>query len=451
MLLLISSLFISISFADEFVEDGTTTIGGYGEMHYDMEGNDGDGKLDFHRFIFYIKHQFNSQWSMMSEVEIEHNMVYSCFEGEDADGNAICVDEGGYLAMEQAHLNYWNGTWGWKGGVLLQPVGIINEYHEPPTFMSVERPEYNKRIIPTTWFGNGFAFYGAMGDFNWNVTMTGDLDGDMIGEGLRDARLKGVGETTEGGWLTTLQGSWTGMDGLKVGGSYTMNSPMRSATAENTGCGLAVGETISDLETEDVDGVNTLVTGACGDGIAEQALDVTLTEFNATWSKNNLYARMEYGMIDYTNNFHQNAVTVNATPEYVWTVSEDEDGNDTSTCNVADVLEADCVGYQINTNGDDAINGADATWTSGTAVREIKSSSGYYLDLGYNVGSLLGWDNELYLWTRTSSYNKDDDGDAHDISLFGVTYKPANNISFKVEMGESGGDDVMRMGLGYMF
>ena len=99
MLLLISSLFISISFADEFVEDGTTTIGGYGEMHYDMEGNDGDGKLDFHRFIFYIKHQFNSQWSMMSEVEIEHNMVYS-------DG------DGGYLAMEQAHLNYWNGTWG---------------------------------------------------------------------------------------------------------------------------------------------------------------------------------------------------------------------------------------------------------------------------------------------------------------------------------------------------
>ena len=118
MLLLISSIFISISFADEFVEDGTTTIGGYGEMHWDMEG---DGKLDFHRFIFYIKHQFNSQWSMMSEVEIEHNMIYTNDNAADADQG------GGYLAMEQAHLDYWNGTWGWQGGVILVPAGITNE------------------------------------------------------------------------------------------------------------------------------------------------------------------------------------------------------------------------------------------------------------------------------------------------------------------------------------
>ena len=422
MLLLISSLFISISFADEFVEDGTTTIGGYGEMHYDMEGNGGDGKLDFHRFIFYIKHQFNSEWSMMSEVEIEHNMVYS-------DG------DGGYLAMEQAHLNYFNGTWGWKGGVLLQPAGIINEYHEPPTFMSVERPEYNKYIIPTTWFGNGFAFYGAMGDFNWNVTMTGDLDADGISNGIRSARLKGVGETTEGGWLTTLQGSWTGMDGLKVGGSYTMNSPTRSASAAQTFCA-----------TLDENGDPTAFNVSCGDEIAEAPLDVTLTEFNATWSKNNLYARMEYGMIDYTNNFHQNdqpAIVLTGENAYV---GDDGMGwDDTPVDGNGDPI--------LDTNGDGEIDEGDAYWYTETssAVSEIKSSSGYYLDLGYNVGSLLGWDNELYLWTRTSSYSRDDDGDAKDISLFGITYKPANNISFKLEMGESGDSDVMRMGLGYMF
>ena len=52
---------------------------------------------------------------------------------------------------------------------------------------------------------------------------------------------------------------------------------------------------------------------------------------------------------------------------------------------------------------------------------------------------------------RNSSYKKDDAGDAKDISLFGVTYKPMNNLSFKFEVGTAGGDDVMRMGLGYMF
>ena len=164
-------LMLCFVLADEFFEP-KTSIGGYGEMHYDMEANNGDGKLDFHRFIIYYKHQFTPEWSMMSEIEVEHNMVGS---------EEVLGYEGGYLAMEQAHLNYWNGSWGFKGGVLLIPAGIINEYHEPPTFMSVERPEYNKYIIPTTWFDNGFAFYGAMGDFNWNVTMTGDLDGDDVG------------------------------------------------------------------------------------------------------------------------------------------------------------------------------------------------------------------------------------------------------------------------------
>ena len=338
--------------ADEFFEPATT-IGGYGEMHYDMEANDGDGKLDFHRFIVYYKHQFSPEWSMMSEVEIEHNMVGS----EEALGY-----EGGYLAMEQAHLNYWNGSWGFKGGVLLIPAGITNEYHEPPTFMSVERPEYSKYVIPTTWFDNGFSFYGTKGDFNWNVTLTGDLDGDAVAKGIRSARLKGhYSKTTS--WTKTVQGSWTGMEGLKLGGSVTMNDAPVSDTHVNGG----------------------------------EAIGVTLTEFNGTYSANNLYARMEYGTIGYTNNWHD-------------------------------------------------------TTNDGNPDLEVESTSGYYLDLGYNIADLVGCDDsDLYVWMRTSSYNKDDNDDATEISLFGLTYKPLDNVSFKVEMGTKDDADVMRLGLGYMF
>ena len=103
---------------------------------------------------------------------------------------------------------------------------------------------------------------------------------------------------------------------------------------------------------------------------------------------NNIYARMEYGMIDYTDN---------------------PDG--------------------------------------------VESSSGYYVDLGYDFASLIGCDDDtnLYLWMRTSSYSRDDEGDPKDILLVGVTYKPTNNISFKLEAGTAGDDDVMRLGLGYMF
>ena len=371
LLLMISLFSISLLSADEFVEDGTTTLGGYGEMHYDMEANDGDGKLDFHRFIFYIKHQFNANWSLMSEVEIEHNMV----------GSQAALDgaEGGYVAMEQAYLQYQSdNNWGFRGGVLLIPAGVTNEFHEPPTFMSVERPEYNKYVIPTTWFENGFAFYGNMGDVNWNFTMTGDMDGDEIGDGIRSARKKGHYSKTSD-WTKTVQLSWAGMEGLKVGGSVTMNDAPTTITYDDD---------------------NNPLTPE----VAWGPIGFTLTEVNATWSKNNMYARLENGKIDYDNN------------------------------------------------------------------PSAESTSGYYLDLGYNIADLVGCDDkDLYVWTRTSSYNKDDDDvtTENNISLFGVTFKPADNIAFKLEMGthekwddfdddpltaKTKGDvDVMRMGLGYMF
>ena len=376
-LLTISLMLFCFMSADEFFEP-KTTIGGYGEMHYDMEANDGDGKLDFHRFIIYYKHQFSPKWSMMSEVEIEHNMVGS----EEALGY-----EGGYVAMEQAYVDYFSGSWGFRGGVLLIPAGITNEYHEPPTFMSVERPEYNKNIIPTTWFDNGFAFYGSMGDFNLNLTLTGDLDGDAIGDGIRSARRKGH-YSKSSSWTKTMQGSWTGMEGLKVGGSITMNDAPTSAveaSAEETVYSQVYNEATSSWDTvsEVIPEVEAVAAGTIG---------VNLTEFNATYSANNLYARMEYGTISYDNN------------------------------------------------------------------PSADSSSGYYLDLGYNIADLVGCDDDdLYLWMRNSTYNKDDDDATQEtaISLFGITYKPLDNVSFKFEVGTSSKNnvdtDVMRMGIGYMF
>ena len=119
--------------------------------------------------------------------------------------------------------------------------------------MSVERPEYNKHIIPTTWFDNGFSFYGTKGDFNWNVTLTGDLNGDAVAKGIRSARLKGHYSKTSS-WTKTIQGSWTGMEGLKLGGSMTMNDAPVSDDHVNGG----------------------------------EAIGVTLTEFNGTYSANNM-------------------------------------------------------------------------------------------------------------------------------------------------------------------
>ncbi|MEH6637577.1 MAG: porin, partial [Halioglobus sp.] len=56
-----------------------TQIGSYGEMHYNnlenQNGNGGDGdkdELDFHRFVFFLGHDFSDTTRMFSEVELEH-------------------------------------------------------------------------------------------------------------------------------------------------------------------------------------------------------------------------------------------------------------------------------------------------------------------------------------------------------------------------------------------
>ena len=75
---------------------------------------------------------------------------------------------GGYIALEQAYLNYTADSWDARAGVVLAPVGIINETHEPPTFLSVERPDYMQNI--------SFQQHGLVMVYNSITTMvTSDL------------------------------------------------------------------------------------------------------------------------------------------------------------------------------------------------------------------------------------------------------------------------------------
>ena len=166
----------SINAQDEFFQQ-TKSIGGYGELHYNSSAQgeaDATKKLDFHRFIIYYAASFTEAWSFFSEVELEHNFV------NDGEGE---------LELEQAFVEYRHNKGGMKAGVILPTAGLINEYHEPPLFLSVERPEYSKYVIPTTWFGNGFSFnYKLMDGLKLRVAMLEDLNGEGIGAGFRSAR-----------------------------------------------------------------------------------------------------------------------------------------------------------------------------------------------------------------------------------------------------------------------
>ena len=125
------------------------SIGGYGEIWFTNRPNkQPNSEIDLYRFIIYLGYAFNEKLKFNSEIEIEHAKV----EGGE---------EGGELAIEFAFLDYrFKREFGVRGGMVLVPVGITNEFHEPPTYFSVRQPYVEKTLFPFTWRENGVGVYG---------------------------------------------------------------------------------------------------------------------------------------------------------------------------------------------------------------------------------------------------------------------------------------------------
>ncbi len=212
---------------DEFF-NSDTTIGGYGELHYNMvdpESGDSDETLDFHRFVLFLSHGFTESWSFQAELELEHNLVESGDAVTDEDGTVTDVDGKGELELEQAYLDYHaSSELGFQVGVILPSVGLLNENHEPPLFLSVERPNYSKYIVPTTWFGNGAALYGDCEGWGYRLVVMEGLDGSAFGaKGIRDGRQKGY-KSDASELLYNASINYTGLPGLKAGTSVSYNN-----------------------------------------------------------------------------------------------------------------------------------------------------------------------------------------------------------------------------------
>ena len=201
--------------ASDTASASKSSFGGYGELHYGSydktapdshSGNaDRTKALDFHRFVLFFGHQFDEKVRFFSELEIEHSLA-----GEGKRGE---------VELEQAFIEYTvNDSFSWKGGLLLMPVGIINETHEPPTFYGVERNRVEGDIIPSTWWegGAGTTFRFADG-LALDTTITSGLftDGSF---NLRNGRQK-VSKASADSLAYTGRLKWTAIPGLEVAGS----------------------------------------------------------------------------------------------------------------------------------------------------------------------------------------------------------------------------------------
>jgi hypothetical protein len=194
-------------------EDSETRLplSGYMDFHFNKLRSE-PGQLDFHRFVLLFGHSFSSRIKFWSELELEHAFV----EGRE---------EKGELELEQAYVDFLiKPYFNFRAGMLLTPVGIMNERHEPPSFNGVERPAVETFIIPSTWFDSGFGITGELGrGFRYRAYLMSGLDasGFDAEEGIREGRQKGFLSS----WRNpakTVRVEWAGLPRLTLGASgYT--------------------------------------------------------------------------------------------------------------------------------------------------------------------------------------------------------------------------------------
>jgi len=198
-----------------------TTIGGYGELHYNnitdnKSGND-KKSIDFHRFVLFFGHEFSEKTRFFSEVELEHSL--------SGDGKP------GEVELEQAYIEHdFSEMLTAKAGLFLMPVGIINETHEPPAFYGVERNPVEKNILPATWWEAGAALnVKAAPGLAFDGAITSGLKVDESYK-IRNGRQK-VAKADASDLAYTARVKYTGVPGLELAATAQYQSDVTQSTA----------------------------------------------------------------------------------------------------------------------------------------------------------------------------------------------------------------------------
>jgi hypothetical protein len=164
-----------------------SAVGGYGELTLNAPTN-GPSVVDLRRVVLFVGHDFTDQIRFYSEWEVEHAVS--------------TLDTVGEVEIEQAYLDWLpNRHFGLRGGVILMPAGIINIYHEPPSFFGVDRPDVDTYVIPSTWREPGVGIFGEIVEgLRYQVYLVDGLNANNfsasfgVREGAQEASLAYAGD-----------------------------------------------------------------------------------------------------------------------------------------------------------------------------------------------------------------------------------------------------------------
>ncbi|MBK7134377.1 MAG: hypothetical protein IPH69_16620 [Bacteroidales bacterium] len=276
-------------------------FGGYGQIDFAKPFSKDktiNSTLDVSRLILSMGYNFSGKTSFFTEIEYEH------------------VKE---LYVEQAFVNHsFNDYLTLRAGLLLVPMGIINEYHEPTTFNGVNRPSVDNLIIPTTWREIGFGITGRfqepglkyqlymMNGFLGHDGTKGLITGEKF---LRDARQKGAKAV-----MTSPDFSgridYFGIRGLKIGLScyygktesglfknLDLTNPEMVSKADSSVVGITMGA----LDARYSIGALSLRGEFVMSSLSNTLQYNGLTDKNAPKAVRGMYSEIAYNMLYGTN------------------------------------------------------------------------------------------------------------------------------------------------------
>ncbi len=174
--------------------DKGLSLGGYGQGRYQSIVSDADGKkdnTDLVRFVLYAGYKWTDNILFNSEIEFEH----------------ASTGKSGSVSVEFAALDFFiDPMVNIRAGLVLMPMGFINQIHEPPFYFGNNRPEVERRIIPSTWRENGAGIFGElMPGLNYTMYAVNGLNASgFTSEGIRGGRQSGSKALSED-WASVSQ------------------------------------------------------------------------------------------------------------------------------------------------------------------------------------------------------------------------------------------------------
>jgi hypothetical protein len=210
------------------------SIGGYGEVLYNNfasknqsgDPTSGDDVITLLRAVLYLGYKFDRQFVLNTEIEYENAVVAS--------------DKGGEAEVEFAYIDYLHSAaFNARSGLVLIPSGLVNQLHEPTSFLGARRPDVETFILPSTWREIGAGAYGTFGPISYQAYGVNGLNaaGFSADAGIREGSQEGS-EALAKSWAFAGRADFTAIPGLLAGVSVFSGD---AGQGQHTPSGVKIG------------------------------------------------------------------------------------------------------------------------------------------------------------------------------------------------------------------